>query len=149
VVFDTMVIAYALLGFTEFHNDSIAALRAAEEIWAPELLRAELLNVLWQWSRARQLAPEAAHTLITESEHLVQLVPTDELREPALDLAITRDHPAYDTLFVALAAVRGWKVITYDQKMLQKFPEWAISVPEFLSGVATPRPQWPPARPRR
>jgi predicted nucleic acid-binding protein len=76
------------------------------------------------------------------SADLVQLVSTERLWGPALDLAVARDHPVYDTLFVALAAERGSKVITYDQKILRKFPEWAISAPEFLAGRA-------PAAPRR
>jgi hypothetical protein len=45
-VVDTMVVAFALIGEADLHQRAIRLLRATEELWAPESLRAELVNVL-------------------------------------------------------------------------------------------------------
>jgi predicted nucleic acid-binding protein len=136
MVFDTMVLVYALLGVTEFHHDSLAAIRKAEEIWAPDLLRAELLNALWQWTRARKVSPDIAGDLFQSCASLVRFAPADGLQEVAFRLALDRDHSPYDTLFVALAISREQKLLTYDRGLLGKFPEWTLSVPDFLGEAA-------------
>jgi predicted nucleic acid-binding protein len=133
MVFDTMVIAHALLGFTEFHQESVAALRASDEVWAPELLRVELLSTLWQWTRTRKLSPDLAIELLQDGDALVSgYTANEELREAALRLAIERDHSPYDTIFIALAVVKGCRLITYDRPLRTKFPELTISVADFL-----------------
>jgi predicted nucleic acid-binding protein len=133
VVFDTMVIAYALLGFTEFHKESVAALRASPEVWAPELLRVELLSTLWQWTRTRKLSSDLATELLQDGDALVSsYTANDELREEALRLAIARDHSPYDTIFIALALAKGCRLVTYDRPLLTKFPEMTITVANFL-----------------
>lgn len=137
MVFDTMVLTYALLGVTEFHHDSMAALRKAEEIWAPDLLRAELLNALWQWTRAKKVSPEVAGDLFENCSALVSFASTEGLQEAAFRLAVDRDHSPYDTLFVALAIAREEKLLTYDRGLLEKFPEWTLSVPGFLGTKAS------------
>ena len=136
MVFDTMVLTYALLGVTEFHHDSLAAIRKAEEVWAPDLLRAELLSTLWQWTRARKVLPEIAGDLFQNCSALVHFAPIEDLQEIAFRLAVDRDHSPYDTLFVALAISREQKLLTYDRKLLGKFPEWTLSVPDFLDEMA-------------
>lgn len=137
LVVDTMVLAYALLGFTDLHEESTAVLRAADEVLAPELLRAELTSALWQWTRARRVSADVALTLLRDGEGLVNtFVPTVELRDVAWRLAVERDHSPYDTLFVALAALYQLPLVTYDTKILQKFPEWAVSASDFLAGGA-------------
>jgi predicted nucleic acid-binding protein len=133
VVFDTMVLAYALLKTVPFYEESALALESVPEVWAPESLRAEFVNTLWQWVLSRKVPLEKAHLALQDvGPILTHLVPTSSLWEDALDLAVDRAHPAYDTLFIALAAKLGTKVVTYDSPLMQKFPEWTISVPNFL-----------------
>lgn len=136
VVFDTMVVAYALLGFTEWHEDSMAALGAAEEVLAPDLLRVELASTLWQYMRHRDLSIDAALEFLTDGELLVdEMVPSSELLADALQLARERDHSPYDTVFIALAVRQGVKLVTYDGPLMGKFPDWTISVERFLSSA--------------
>ena len=130
-----MVIAHALLGFTEFHKESVAVLRSADQTWAPDLLRAELLSTLWQWTRAREMPIDITLDLLQDGEGLIRsYVPVQDLWGDALRLSMARNHSPYDTLFVALAARLGVKVVTYDGPLMKKFPEWTISVPDFLAG---------------
>lgn len=129
-----MVLAYALLKTAPFYEESALALESVSEVWAPDSLRAELVNTLWQWVRVRGVSLERAHVALQNAVPiLTNLVPASALWEDALDLAVDRAHPAYDTLFVALAARLGVKVVTYDGPLMKKFPEWTISVPDFLA----------------
>ena len=134
VVFDTMVVAYALLGVTEHRDDAARALAAADRVSAPDLLHAELGNVLWQWVKHRRMPAGTAARILDHAAALIpRAIPSRVLAVRALELAAERDHPTYDTVFVALADAEGTRVVTYDQALLRRFPEWAVSVPSFLS----------------
>lgn len=133
MVFDTMVLAYALLRTPEFWQDSLKALYQADEILVPDLFRAEFLNVVWQWVLVRNAPMEFAREVLADAERLVtRVVPSNQLWENALDLAVARRHSPYDMLFVALAAETGSRLVTYDRRLQQLCPENVISVPEFL-----------------
>lgn len=139
MVFDTMVLAYALLDEPVFGNEARRALDATEQRWAPDLFRAELANVVWQWIRARSLSIAAGLQVLHDADALVtQVVSTIEIWEQALRLAVVYGHSPYDTLFVALAASKGWKVITYDRSILKRFPDYTISVPDYLDTFPKP-----------
>ena len=135
VVFDTMVFAYALLGVTEYREDAARVLEQADEVWVPDSVWPELLNVTWQWARTGQLEPVVAHRILRDAQALAtDSVATQELWTLAFDLAVQADHPAYDTLFVALAARRATRVATYDQRLLAAFPELTVKVSDLLAG---------------
>ncbi len=134
VVFDTNVIAYALLGVEEFREEALEAITRATEVWAPESLKAEMVNTAWQWVRFADAPLETGLEVLRDTEIVVtDFVSSSSLWESALELAVARQHPAYDTLFVALAARRGSKVVTYDQEVISRFPEWALSVSDYLA----------------
>ncbi len=129
-----MVFAYALLKTAPFYESAALALESAHEVWVPDSLQAEFVNVLWQWVRAKEVSLETAHVALRDiNELLTYSVPVDDLWDDALDLAVARVHPAYDTLFIALAVNTGQKVVTFDGGMLLKFPEWTISADNFIA----------------
>lgn len=132
VVFDTMVLAYALLGVEPYREDAVRALELADVVAAPDSCGAELTNVVWQWIRSRGLTLEAGLEALRDAEALLEHVEsTAVLWADALVLAVERDHPAYDTLFVALASRTGTKVVTQDARMLERFPEYTITPRAF------------------
>ena len=134
MVFDTMILAYALINVPEFREEAHRAIERAREVVVPDLFHAELVNVVWQWIRARRLDLDAGLDVLERGEALPTLVvPTHALWERALALSVARNHPAYDTLFVALAIDIGSKVISNDWRLLRRFPEHAISVSQFLA----------------
>ena len=136
MVIDTVVFAYALLGVQGFCDESLEVLERVNEIWVPDSLRAELVNVVWQWVHLRGVPIETGQDALQDAETLfTQVVPTQALWEHALELAVDRGHSAYDTIFVALASAQDLKVITYDRKLISTFPEYAISVPDYLSSL--------------
>jgi len=133
LIFDTMVLAYSLLKAPGFHEGAAAALAKADEVVAPDLLPAELVNVVWQWVRARRLSLERGLQILDEGERLMtRLVPARMVWDRALRLSVSANHPAYDTLFVALAIQTGTRLVTYDRRLQKLFPEYVISVPEYL-----------------
>jgi predicted nucleic acid-binding protein len=134
MVIDTMIFAYALLYVPEFRDESLAVLDAATDILVPDSFRAELVNVVWQWVRYRSLPLQVGLDVLREADALItQATSAAILWERALTLAAEANHPAYDTLFVALAESTDTKVVTYDIKLQASFPDIAISPAEFLA----------------
>lgn len=134
VVIDTMVFAYGLLGVTEYREEALEVLHRAGDIIAPDSLRAELLNVVWQWTRQGGVSTQTGMAVLQDADQLVAaFVPTDVLWERALELSMVHDHAAYDTLFIALAELADTRLVTYDQQLLRTFPEWAVEPAAFLA----------------
>lgn len=124
MVIDTMVFAYALLHVEGKYEQAIAALETTEEIIVPDSLFAELGNVVWQWIQFQQLPLQVGLEVLEDAEALVdKIIPTADIREVALQLAVQTSHPFYDTLFVAAAIREGVQVITFDRKLATKFPD--------------------------
>lgn len=129
-----MVFAYALLGVPEFREESLAVLDASPDILVPDSFRAELVNVVWLWVRQKALPLQVGIEVLLDADALVtQVVPSAALWERALALAVKADHPAYDTLFVALAESADTKLVTYDSKLQTSFPDRVLSPSEFLA----------------
>ena len=132
MVVDTMVYAYALLGVTEFRDSASRVFDDHGPICVPDTLWAELANVFWQWVRHRDLDPALALELMTDAEALTDhITSSTSLWRPALELALQHNHPVYDTLFIALAQREGTRVVTFDRKLLERFPDWTVAPNEI------------------
>lgn len=128
MVVDTMVFAYALLGVEGFREPALKALDLVDLVEVPDSLRAELVNVVWKWVRTKHLSLDLGMEVLRDAEGLIdRVIPTDQLWERALELAVHYNHPAYDTLFIAAAELAETRVITFDKKLLQTFPELAVN----------------------
>lgn len=124
MVIDTMVFAYALLRVEDQHEQAIAALETAEQIIVPDSLFAELGNVVWQWIQFRQLPIKTGLEVLEDAEALIdKVVPSAHVRNIALELAVQANHSFYDALFVAAAIREQVQVITFDRKLVAKFPD--------------------------
>ncbi len=134
MVIDTNVIVYALVGEPQRGEEAWRVLQSAPEIWVPDSIRAELANVIWQWIRVKEMPLEEGLAALNDAEALFSfIITTDQLWEDALCLAMEHEQAAYDTIFVALAIRRGWKVVTYDKKLLKKFPECTTHPSDYLA----------------
>jgi predicted nucleic acid-binding protein len=91
---------------------------------APELLLAECANILWKKVRRDELSNEEAllAARLLQSADL-ELTSTRSLMEPATRIAIELDHPAYDCIYLALAAERDCPFVTADERLLRKLDE--------------------------
>ena len=129
-----MIFAYALLGVTEFREQAASVLERATEIWAPDILRAELANVVWQWIEFREVPMATGVAVLRDAESLLTGVFSAELlAERALELSVAAHHPVYDTLFIALAERLGFQVVSFDERLKSAFPASVLTPAEFLA----------------
>lgn len=98
-----------------------ALLAGGEPLWAPELLLAEIGNVVWKRTRHGEApaALRAAFDLLPGSFR--RLVPMAELAAEALDLALRHDHSIYDCFYVALARRESAPLVTADARLAERF----------------------------
>jgi predicted nucleic acid-binding protein len=97
------------------------ALRQRARLIAPELLVAECANILWKKVRRNELLKEEAilaARLLQGAE--IELRPTRSLCEAAARLSIEIDHPAYDCVYLALAAENECQFVTADERFLRR-----------------------------
>jgi predicted nucleic acid-binding protein len=105
----------------EEHGTREAVSLRRHRLFAPELLVAECTNVLWKKTRRQELTAEEARLaarLLQRAD--VELAPMRALLEPATELAIAMDHPAYDCAYLALAENLSCDLVTADRKLSAK-----------------------------
>jgi predicted nucleic acid-binding protein len=96
-------------------------LRKQAKLIAPELLVAECANILWKKVRRNELSKDEALLAARLLQGVdLELLPTRSLFEAATLIAIDLDHPAYDCLYVALAAANDCSFVTADERLLRK-----------------------------
>lgn len=123
-----MVFAYALLGVPKYREESLTVLESADRLIVPDSVRAELANVMWQWVTKENVAVDVATATLHDAEALfTHVVPAHRLWERALELAVEKGHPAYNTLFIAAAERMETRVVTYDAKLRRKFPALTVA----------------------
>jgi predicted nucleic acid-binding protein len=98
--------------------------------------------VVWKLVKAKPIDLEEGVGVFDDAMGLVtERVAAAELWTQTVVLAVERDHPVYDTLFVALAASfvalaasRGSRVVTYDRRLRRRFPELTVAPSTLLRG---------------
>lgn len=122
-VVDTNVIAYYLLGTTEFLTEVQTFWSSAHDLLAPALWEAELANVIWMAVRSGALPASSAPARLTLAGRLgIHSVPSRSLWHGALLRAIRGGTAVYGTLFVELADREGVPLVTFDQKLARAWP---------------------------
>jgi predicted nucleic acid-binding protein len=99
-------------------------LRRRARLIAPELLVAECANILWKKVQRDELSRDEAFLaarLLQAAE--IEFPPTRSLLETATRLAVELKHPAYDCLYLALAAERECRFVTADESFVRKTGE--------------------------
>jgi predicted nucleic acid-binding protein len=88
---------------------------------APDLIRAELGNALWKRVVLRkELIPLQAQRGLARASAALSLVPSAQFADRALALAIGLAHPVYDCFFLALAEELDVRLVTADERFLQR-----------------------------
>ena len=132
MVVDTMVLAYALLGVEGYKEQTANALELANILEAPDSLKAELTNVVWQWMTRREVSFDLGRQVLRDAMGLVdRYLPVEYCWERAIILSVEKNHPAYDTLFIAAAEYCGCPCLTSDRKFLDAFPEQTIALEQI------------------
>lgn len=119
IVIDASVVITSLL--PEKDSEAARALIASEACIAPDLVISECVNALWKSVRLDRILPGEAEAALGALIKLgVLLVPSRDLADRALDLAIALEHPAYDCFYLALAETRGVEMVTQDRTFMRK-----------------------------
>lgn len=106
-------------------------------IVVPDLIHAEIANVLWKKvMRGDLTADEAGEVARGLSQLDVEVHDTASLMIEALSLACDFRHPAYDFHYVALARRLDLPLVTADQRFIDDVR--AVEEPPPWSGLLTP-----------
>ena len=112
----------------EVHAD--AALRVLEpghELHAPDLLHAEVGNILWKKTRRGELLPAEARRIADALLAAPLLVhPAASLLEAALEIALRADRSVYDGIYVALAIALDVPLVTADRRLVHALRNSAL-----------------------
>ena len=80
---------------------------------APDLVLVELLNAGWKAWHSGAITEE-------QFEGIAELAPAATLLPATRRWSQRLDHPAYDCLYLALAEARNARLITQDQRLLER-----------------------------
>jgi predicted nucleic acid-binding protein len=117
-VLDASVVAAAL--FREDHADVARDLLVGNhDLLAPDLIHAELANVIWKRSRVGEINRDEARDLLADILALpMQIIPAAPLIDAALALAMRSDRTAYDCLYLAAAIAHDAPLFTADRRFV-------------------------------
>jgi predicted nucleic acid-binding protein len=90
------------------------------QLLAPDLLWAELGNVLWKRQRRGELEPRTALRLLRDFSRLpIEFHAAERWAEAAVDLAMRQGVTVYDSLYLALAVGTECRVVTADRRLFE------------------------------
>ena len=114
---------------SEVHSASaMRALRRSNDLLAPDLIWAEIGNVLWKKHRAELLEAQEAEQLLLDLRRFpLRIFPSPDLYEEAWDIAVTHSRTFYDSLYLALAVKTNCRLVTADRKLLNAFQKLPLS----------------------
>lgn len=105
------------------------ALRSEVELIAPSLIASEIGSALWKAVRRGHVTrADALVAIETALLPFERLVPDEELRARALEIAITLNHPIYDCCYLALAERERAPLISADKRLLAAAKRTTIEV---------------------
>lgn len=97
------------------------SIRAAERLVAPDLWVAECANILWKKVRRGEFSADQALAAAELLEAAgVEVMAGEPAMSHVVRLATTLDHPAYDCVYLAMAAANGWTMVTADDRLLER-----------------------------
>ena len=132
IVVDTNIIGYLYLTSERSIQAESALLKDPGWI-APLLWRSEFRNVLALYIRKSILSLEDALRILEEASTLMQGNEYEVASLPVMQLIAESTCSAYDCEFVALAQDLNCPLVTVDKRILEQFPNVAISLDEFVS----------------
>jgi len=107
-----------------------AVLAESEEVLAPELLLAELVNSIWKYHEFHQLELTTCVRALDFAVGLVDtLVSNKELYREAFLLSRTTRRPAYDMFYLALAKREDAALMTLDNALRKEATRQGIRLP--------------------
>lgn len=104
-------------------------LETADEVLAPDLFVAEVVNTIWKYHQFENLSLDLCDLWMESAIQLVDiLVPCAKVRREAFLLARTTRRPPYDMFYLALARHEDATVLTADHALRREAEKQGIRV---------------------
>ena len=116
----------------EIHSEAACRLLATDyRLFAPELILAEVGNVLWKKWRRSELAEDEVHGIVKDLLRMpLGLVRMGAFLAHAETIAVRYQRSVYDSMYLALAMRRRIPFDTADQRLFQ-----ALQATELAAGM--------------
>jgi predicted nucleic acid-binding protein len=125
----------------EVHADHAGTLLIAHRLHAPELIVAEMTNVLWRKAATAAVTHDEATKIVAAvSRQPVVLHPLAPLMTSALELSLAANHPAYDCFYLALALHLNGQCVTADRRFYDAFARRHPETMVWIEDVTIPLP---------
>lgn len=131
IVVDTNILFY-FWSPGEFSEAAEAIRRKDSEWMAPSIWKSEFLSILVQYLWIGRLDITTAGTILDKAKHSLRGYEYEPDSEKVLKLAMVSRCSSYDCEFVALAQGKNVPLVTADKKLVQSFPQIAISPNDFI-----------------
>lgn len=113
-----------------------AVLESGAKLLAPDLLVAELGNIMWKKVRRGELSPTEAKEILDAfvTACPVTLYSGSLILQSALDIAVRFERTVYDALYLAVAVAEDCRLITADERLVHALEGTALE--PFVRGLA-------------
>ncbi|MEW6569980.1 MAG: type II toxin-antitoxin system VapC family toxin [Nitrospirota bacterium] len=93
----------------------------------PDLIYAEIGNVLWKKHRLKELTTTEIQEILNQVLTIPFIViAAKSLFELSIDLSVAYDMTVYDALYVSAATIYKTKLVTADKKIVEKLNNTAL-----------------------
>ena len=104
----------------ELSAEAEGLLDGTRDLLAPDLLFAELGNVLWKKVSRQELTTAEARAVLSGISRVpLAVTPSRDLTEAALEIALAHGRTVYDAIYVALAVARDCALVTADERLVR------------------------------
>ncbi len=104
----------------ELSAEAEGLLDGTRDLLAPDLLFAELGNVLWKKVSRRELTTAEARAVLSGiSKVPLAVTPSRDLTAAALEIALAHGRTVYDAIYVALAVAHDCTLVTADERLVR------------------------------
>lgn len=100
---------------------AVSLLESGDTLLAPDLILAEVGNIVWKKARRGELTAEEGRSIVGAFSSLsrLALVRSTALLSGALEIALTFDQTIYDSLYLALAVSENAHFVTADERLVR------------------------------
>lgn len=121
----------------DFSKTSLSILNKEREWIAPILWRSEFRSALRKYLKANIIDSTNANRMMSEALNLMQNREYSVDSYSVIELISKTTISAYDAEYVALAQETGSRLVTFDKKLIDLFPDVAIHPEDFLDATSS------------
>jgi predicted nucleic acid-binding protein len=96
-------------------------LQSKERLIAPDLALIEITNAAWKFAAFGGVPAETVRLRVSAvPKEIEEFVPSLDLKDRALAIALELHHAAYDCFYLTLAEQRGCQLVTADDHLVRR-----------------------------